>query len=72
MVPWRSRWAPVIAPVVYADGHADAMNVYVYMTMVRPGLFLQREGPGSEPGSCLLCPLGVLQCRASLVHKDKG
>ena len=29
----------------------------VYMTMVRPGLFLQREGPGrpvgSEPGNSL-------------------
>ena len=43
----RCRWAPV----VHADGHAGAMNVC--MTMVRPGLFLQREGPGSEPGNSL-------------------
>ena len=28
----------------------------VYMTMVRPGLFLQREGPGSEPGNSLWHP----------------
>ena len=32
----------------------NPMNVY--MTMVRTGLFLQREGPGSEPGNSLLCP----------------
>ena len=51
---------------------------------MRTGLFLQREGPGSEPGNSLLCPdgsleaavllygvLGVLQCRASLVHKQR-
>ena len=35
-----------------ADEHAGAM----YMTIVRPGLFFQREGPGSEPGNSLLCP----------------
>ena len=28
----------------------------VCMTIVRPGLFFQREGPGSEPGNSLLCP----------------
>ena len=28
----------------------------VCMTMMRPGLFFQREGPGSEPGNSLLCP----------------
>ena len=28
----------------------------VYMTMVRPGLFLQREGPGSELGNSLWHP----------------
>ena len=27
-----------------------------YVTMVRPGLFLQREGPGSEPGNSLWHP----------------
>ena len=26
------------------------------MNMMRPGLFFQREGPGSEPGNSLLCP----------------
>ena len=50
------------------------------MTMMRPGLFFQREGPGSEPGNSLLCPdeaassvcgvLGMVQCRASLLHKQ--
>ena len=44
-----------------------------------PGLFFQREGPGSEPGNSLLCPgetswyaasLGMDQCRASLLHKQ--
>ena len=28
----------------------------MYMTMMRPGLFFQREEPGSEPGNSLLCP----------------
>ena len=32
---------------MHADEHAGAMNVY--MTMMRTGLFLQREGSGSEP-----------------------
>ena len=32
--------------------------MYVTMTMMRPGLFLQREGPGSEPGNSLVCPDG--------------
>ena len=45
-----------------------------------PGLFPQREGPGSEPGNSLLCPdeaacsefgvLGMVQCRASLMHEQ--
>ena len=54
--------------------------MHMTMTMMRPGLFFQREGPGSEPGNSLLCPdeaprssvcrvLGMLQCRASLLHK---
>ena len=30
--------------------------MYMTMTIVRPGLFFQREGPGSEPGNSLLCP----------------
>ena len=30
--------------------------MYVTMTMVRPGLFFQREGPGCEPGNSLLRP----------------
>ena len=30
--------------------------MYVTMTMLRPGLFLQREGPGSEPGNSLVRP----------------
>ena len=30
--------------------------MYVTMTMMRPGLFLQREEPGSEPGNCLVRP----------------
>ena len=34
--------------------HAGVM--YMTMTMMRPGLFSQREGPGSEPGNSLLCP----------------
>ena len=34
--------------------HAGAM--YMTMTMMRPGLFFQREGPGSEPGNSLFCP----------------
>ena len=29
--------------------------MHMTMTMMRPGLFFQREGPGSEPGSSLLC-----------------
>ena len=54
--------------------------MYMTMTIMRPGLFFQREGPGSEPGNSLLCPdeaprsacrvLGVDQCRASLLHKQ--
>ena len=34
--------------------HAGAMHVT--MTMMRPGLFLQREEPGSEPGNSLVHP----------------
>ena len=73
----RCRWAPV----VHADGHAGAMNVY--MTMVRPGLLLQREGPGSEPRQLPVAPRSLfgsrsasvwglrgLQCRASLLHNQ--
>ena len=33
----------------------------MYMTIVRPGLFFQRERPGSEPGNSLLCPDGSLE-----------
>ena len=47
------------------DGAADADEpqmspsyMYMTMTMMRPGLFLQREGPGSEPGNSLVCPDG--------------
>ena len=40
--------------VVHADEHAGAMHMT--MTIVRPGLFFQREGPGSEPGNSLLRP----------------
>ena len=58
---------------MHADEHAGAM--YMTMTMMRPCLFFQREGPGSEPGNSLLCPdeascssvcgvLGIVQCRA--------
>ncbi len=32
------------------------VRYYMTMTIVRPGLFFQREGPGSEPGNSLLCP----------------
>ena len=39
---------------MHADEHAGAMHMT--MTIVRPGLFFQREGPGSEPGNSLLCP----------------
>ena len=71
--------AEMSSPVVHADEHAGAM--YMTMTIVRPGLFFQREGPGSEPGNSLLCPdeascssvcgvLGIVQCRASLLHKQ--
>ena len=42
--------------VVHADEHAGAM--YVTMTMMRPGLFLQREEPGSKPGNSLVRPDG--------------
>ena len=73
----RAVLAPAPAPAL-ADEHAGAM--YMTMTIVRPGLFFQREGPGSEPGNSLLCPdeascssvcgvLGIVQCRASLLHK---
>ena len=41
---------------VHADEHAGAM--YLTMTMMRPGLFLQREEPGSEPGNSLVHPDG--------------
>ena len=54
--------------------------MYMTMTMMRPGLFFQREGPRSEPGNSLVCPdeaacsvcgvLGMNQCRASLLHKQ--
>ena len=30
--------------------------MYVTMTMMLPGLFLQREEPGSEPGNSLVRP----------------
>ena len=63
---------------MHADEHAGAM--YMTMTVMRPGLFFQREGPGSEPGNSLVCPdeaacsvcgvLGMNQCRASLLHKQ--
>ena len=63
---------------MHADEHAGAM--YMTMTIVRPGLFFQREGPGSEPGNTLVCPdeaacsvcgvLGMNQCRASKLHKQ--
>jgi hypothetical protein len=39
--------------------HADA--VYMTMTMMRPGLFFQREGPGSEPGSSRELPVAGSQ-----------
>ena len=39
---------------MHADEHAGAM--YMTMTMMRPGLFSQREGPGSEPGNSLARP----------------
>ena len=43
-----------------ADEHAVAMymtiHTYMTMTMMRSGPFLQREGPGSEPGNSLVCP----------------
>ena len=41
---------------MHADEHAGAM--YVTMIMMRPGLFLQREEPGSEPGNSLVRPDG--------------
>ena len=54
--------------------------MYMTMTMMRPGLFSQREGPGSEPGNSLLRPneaprslcavLGILPRRARLVHNQ--
>ena len=54
---------------------------YVTMTM-RPGLFFQREGPGSEPGNSLLRPdeaacsvcgvLGILQCRTGTYTGIEG
>ena len=42
---------------MHADEHAGAM--YMTMTMMRPGLFFQREGPESESGNSLLCPDGA-------------
>ena len=63
---------------MHADEHAGAM--YMTMTVMRPGLFFQREEPGSEPGNSLGCPdaaacsvcgsLGGNQCRASLLRKQ--
>ena len=54
--------------------------MYMTMTVMRPGLFFQREEPGSELGNSLGCPdaaacsvcgsLGGNQCRASLLHKQ--
>ena len=54
--------------------------MYMTMTMMRPSLFFQREGPGSEPGNSLVCPdeaacsvcgvLGMNQFRASLLRKQ--
>ena len=43
-------------------------QMYMTMTMMRPGLFSQREGPGSEPGNSLLRPDGVscMLCAVSL------
>ena len=45
-----------VAPAVHADEHAGAM--YMTMTVMRPGLFFQREEPGSEPGNSLVRPDG--------------
>ena len=39
---------------MHADEHAGTM--YMTMTMMGPGLFFQREGPGIEPGNSLLRP----------------
>ena len=51
-----------------ADGAADADEpqmgpsyMYMTMTMMRPGLFLQREGPGSEPGNSLYVPTAMFE-----------
>ena len=45
---------------MHADEHAGAMCMT--KTMMRPGLFLQREGPGSEPGNSLVCPDEAQAC----------
>ena len=37
---------------------AHSTTMYVTKTMMRPGLFLQREEPGSEPGNSLVRPDG--------------
>ena len=45
------------------EWHINSMQMsmrgamYVTMTMMRPGLFLQREEPGSEPGNSLVLSL---------------
>ena len=36
----------------------DFVNCDEHEHMMRPGLFLQREGPGSEPGNSLVHPDG--------------
>ena len=38
------------------------MYMHMTMTMMRPGLFFQLEGPGSEPGNSLLCPADEASC----------
>jgi hypothetical protein len=50
---WGVASAVLAAP--RAEKHAGAMHVT--MTMMRPGLFLQREEPGSEPGNSLVLHL---------------
>ena len=51
---WRWADGRIDEGSMTAAEHAGAM--YMIMTMMRPGLFFQREGPGSEPGNSLLSP----------------
>ena len=49
---------PASHPQVVSTSIVAMLIMFSSMTMMRPGLFLQREEPGSEPGNSLVRPDG--------------